>query len=197
MFVDWPLMRFELTTDMEIDAGSLVMKKLALTGVRVPDVAVTVTAPDEAPAVTVAEATPDVLVVTLAEVPELKLARVAPDVIVRVTGQPNAAFPVVSRTVTLTVVGLAIGIVSGLIAMVILAGVGGGGVPICNVALLVNEPSFAVISTKVLPAFAVYVTEALPEASVVAVVADNDPAEPTLVAKETVWPLIGPDASVT
>ncbi len=39
MFVVWPFMRFELTTLREIDAGSLVIKKLALTGDSEPDVA--------------------------------------------------------------------------------------------------------------------------------------------------------------
>jgi hypothetical protein len=85
IFVVWPFIRFELTTFRVIDAGSLVIKKLALTGDREPEVAWTVTAPDETPEEIVVEATPEVLVVMLIVVPVLKLAREAPDVIVKVT----------------------------------------------------------------------------------------------------------------
>jgi hypothetical protein len=49
IFVVWPLIRLGLTTTMLIEAGSLVMKKLALTDERAPAVADTVTAPEEVP----------------------------------------------------------------------------------------------------------------------------------------------------
>lgn len=105
IFVVWPLMRLELTTFREIDAGALVIKKLALTGVRAPDVAVICTAPEDEPEKTVAEATPEALVVTvtaLTSVVELKLAREVPVVIVKVAGVLNTGAPVALKSVTFT-----------------------------------------------------------------------------------------------
>lgn len=48
MFVVWPFMRFELTAVTEIDAGLLVIEKLALWS-RPPEVALMVTAPEVVP----------------------------------------------------------------------------------------------------------------------------------------------------
>ena len=50
MSVVWPLVRFELTTLREMDAGGLVIKKLPDTGVSEPTVARTVTEPEDVPA---------------------------------------------------------------------------------------------------------------------------------------------------
>jgi hypothetical protein len=90
-----------------MDAGSLVIKTLADFGVRVPDVASTVTVPEEEPVYIMAEATPEVLVVRGTVITELgiglKLARVVPAVIVSVTGWLYAGAPVPVRSVTLTV----------------------------------------------------------------------------------------------
>ena len=76
-------------------------------------------------------------------------------------------------------------IVSGSITRFMLVGVGGGGVPICKVALLFSEPAVALISTYIFTALAVNVTVATPEESVIAVAADNAPAEELLTENET------------
>jgi hypothetical protein len=88
-------------------------------------------------------------------VPELKLARVVPEEIVNVTAFWNAGAPAESRTVTLTVPWFAIAIESGVTATAILAGVGGGGVPTCRVALLFSGPAATLTSTIAFPALAV------------------------------------------
>ncbi len=90
------------------------------------------------------------------------------------------------------------GMESGLIVIVMLAGVGGGGVPICSVALLFNVPTVAVIFTYVFTGFALNLKIAAPVGFVVAVAAgENDPVAGSLTAKNTVTPLMGPAASVT
>jgi hypothetical protein len=66
-----------------------------------------------------------------------------------------------------------------------LVGVGGGGVPIRKVALLFREFAVALMSTYIFTALAVKVTVATPEESVIAVTADNAPAEELLTENET------------
>jgi hypothetical protein len=80
----------------------------------------------------------------------------------------------------------------------ILAGIGGGGLPIVNDALLLTKPAVAEISTsESFPAAsAVKVTVATPDPLVIAVVAGvKFPAPGTLAEKVTVAPLIGADTA--
>jgi hypothetical protein len=137
------------------------------------------------------------LVVTVTElmsVDELKLARVAPDVIVSVTPLLNAGPPVPSRSVTATTAELEILMVSGFMVSDMLTGTGGGGEPMVNEALLLTVPAVADISTIVSVATPLTVTEATPSALVVAVAAGVKFTAPgTLTENVTVAPLIGAD----
>ncbi len=130
--------------------------------------------------------------------PVLKLARVAPDVIPSVT-EVLYAGPVAPRTVTLTMAWLWMLIESGLIVIAALVGMGGGGVPMVNFALLLTAPVVAVMFTiESSPAgeMAVNVTVVWPNASVRAA-AEKLPAPGTLTVNVTVAPLITPNASLT
>ena len=144
---------------------------------------------------------PDALVVkviVLWVVPEAKLARLAPDVMVSVTDVENAG-PLVPRTVTLTIAWLWMLIESGLIVIDALVGVGGGGLPMLKAALLLTAPAVAVMFTAELsPAgeLAVNVTVVRPSASVRAA-AVKLPAAGTLIENVTVCPLMTPTASLT
>jgi hypothetical protein len=121
----------------------------------------------------------------------LKLARVVPVVIVRVTGLLYAGFPEASRSVTLTVAWADMLMLSGLIESDMLAGVGGGGEPMVRDALLFSGATVAVIFTTVSTAVAVKVTVATPEALVTAVGDEKFPAVTSLTEKVTVVPATG------
>jgi hypothetical protein len=92
---------------------------------------------------------------TVSVVPELKLAKDEPEVIVNVTGLLNAGEPLASWSVIFTAVWLLIPTESGFTATVMLAGVGGGGVPIVRLALLFSVPAATLTSMIVSPGFAV------------------------------------------
>ena len=148
-----------------------------------------------------AEATPEALVVrltVLSVVPVLKLARVDPVVIVKVSGVLYAGAPPAPRSVTLTAAWLEILMERGFIVTAMLVGVGGRGVPMVNDALLPTVPAVALMSTIVSVAIAVRVTVATPDGSVVAVAAGVKVTAPeTLTENVTVAPLITPDAPDT
>jgi hypothetical protein len=77
---------------------------------------------------------------------------------------------------------------------VILAGIGGGGVPMVNVALLLRVPRVAVIVARVSVVTAFTVTVATPDALVVAVAAGAKLTAPgELTVNVTVCPAIGCD----
>src|SRR5574341_91490 len=126
----------------------------------------------------------------------LKLPSVAPAVMPSVTELLKAGFPDASFAVTVTVACPVILTVSGLTVRVTVAGVGGGGVPMVNTAvlLMVLAPTLidAVKVASVLAAAAVNVTVATPKASVTALAAENTPvATPPETLKFTVTPARG------
>jgi hypothetical protein len=139
---------------------------------------------------------PEALVVrgtVVTVVPLAKLARLVPTVIVNVTGLLYAGLPEASRSVTLTAAWADMLMLSGLIVSDMLAGVGGGGLPMVRDALLFREPTVAVMFTiESSPAgeLAVNVTVATPNASVVALAAGVKFPAPVNV---TVTPLIKTD----
>src|SRR5574341_378736 len=115
----------------------------------------------------------------------LKLPSVAPAVMPSVTELLKAGFPDASFAVTVTVACPVILTVSGLTVRVTVAGVGGGGVPMVNTAVLLMVLAPTLID-------AVNVTVATPKASVTALAAENTPvATPPETLKFTVTPARG------
>lgn len=148
-----------------------------------------------------AEAMPEALVVkgtvSTALGIGLKLARVVPVVIVRVTGLLYAGLPEASKRVTLTAAWADMLMLSGFIVSDMLAGVGAGGTPIVKDALLLKVLVAVIFTIAFTAAFAVKVTVATPAASVVPVGDEKFPVVLSLTVNVTVKPGMPPEASVT